>query len=676
MEGKTLLELQQKILLKKLYKSSLYEFVKAFWSEADPDKYVDGALVQFYCECFQYFCRSWVKYEEKEIIIPKEYGERNIVDVREGKRNLNLNVPPRHTKSMIFNVLGPVWLLTNAPVKCASISHNFDLSKTANRKRQRILSSDKWKYYFGDEFTFTSSREDTIVDSRGGELYSKNRDAMTGFGADIIINDDLTNAEDARKDMKEMNNAWSYYQNTMPSRINNISTGVIFNIQQRLAPNDITGHIKKEPNLRKTYSFITLPAVFEKNTLVVCPISGTLIVYKKGDTLWPERFGDYKALRDQVGDTIFESQYLQKPMASDKAIVRENMINEKSEREVPSIEQADIVYASHDFPVKDKETSDFLGSVLAYRVGGMLYIKDCLEERMAYNKSIEYVQALEDNYPGIIQIMEDKANGSAILQQLLEVVPAIKAFQPGTKSKTQRLESATLYMGNVVFVKSQFDEITATYSLSERLQHLKERLLAFPFVDHDDVVDAFSQLILFTFLDRRYMVYGKSFTDKNIVDMRSFELNGKEYSTVFINKDKDLWKVCEIAIIYGEQSKLIVKKEKKFKGNTNIAIEELKKFAPDKNVFIDCSLDEALYGLNGEGFAIERYEDQDFAKSVERLNYQFSQGNILLYKSCKQMKIDIESFKYSKSKTEEMEFASIEDGFVACLRIALKYYGL
>ena len=84
---------------------------------------------------------------------------------------------------------------------------------------------------------------------------------------------------------EEMANAWAYYNNTMPSRINNPQKYVILNVQQRLAPNDITGHIQANPTLASTYAFIVIPAVFEEDTILVCPMTGTLLIFHKGDGL-------------------------------------------------------------------------------------------------------------------------------------------------------------------------------------------------------------------------------------------------------------------------------------------------------------------------------------------------------------------------------------------------------
>lgn len=664
----------ERLLRNTLYKKSLYDFVKDFWKIVDPAPFVDGKIIQFYCEVFQYFCRDWIGYDEIDIKVPALTEDIDIIDVRNNHHNLNINVPPRHMKSMIFNVFGPVWLWLRAPVKAASVSHNTALAGTMNNKRVKILESDLFKEIFKDEVWLDINARGKLVDRRGGELYSIARDSFTGFGADIIINDDLTNAETARRDQAEMLAARSYYQNTMPSRINDRNKYIILNIQQRLAPNDITGHILAEPKLAAEYSFVVIPAKFKKHTFLVCPISGDIFEFQKGDTLWPERFADYEGLKNEVGESVWETQYLQNPIASDKTVIKESMINRIDKVDAPSIEVADMIYASHDFPVKDKDSSDFLGSSLAYRVGSNLYFMDCLEKKMAFVKSVEYVKNLEEFYPGIIQVIEDKANGSPILQQLQDVVAGLQAYSPGTASKMQRLESATMYIQNIYFVKSKFDKLTQTWQMSPSLDNLIQRLLNFPFVEHDDIVDSFSQLVLFVYMDRRYMVYGRAFNDSNIVVFDDAIKSSEQ--TIFFNKEGDIWKVCRIGIKYSTQSTLYIIEEARFKASVEDGLDKMKEFAKGKKVFIDCSATPALQGMYAKKQYIERYELDDFDKSVVRLNLAFSKKQVLLNKDCNLTKADIENFKFSKSKTENVKYATQKDGFVACIRVAMKYFGV
>lgn len=665
------------LLYKQLYRKSFYEFVKDFWSCVDPAKYVDGNLIKFYCEIFQYMCKPWVGYKEIDVDFKVPEGEdADVIDIRSDKRNINISMPPRHCKSMIFNVFGPVWLWTLYPVKCVSVSHTEGLAVNMNLKRKMLINSERFKELYSEEIILSSNSNSFLKDTRGGELYSINRNALTGYGGDIIINDDLTNAEAARKDKEEMANAWSYYQNTMPSRINDPSKCIIINVQQRLAPNDITGHIMNDLKLASQYIFVVLPAIFKKKTYLICPISGDIITYDVGESLWKERFGDYTGLRFQVGESIFETQYLQNPISSDKTIVKSHMVVEMDECDVPSLSSADMIYSSHDFPVKDKETSDYLGSVLGYKVGSTLYVFDALEQRMGFVKSVNYVKELSNAYPGIIQVIEDKANGSPILQQLQETVSGMQSFQPGTQSKTQRLESATIYMnaGNVVLVRTQYDKLSNTYQLNESMQILKRKLLNFPFLDHDDIVDAFVQLTLFIFMDRKWLVYGRSFNDKNIIN--TYERN-LTYTNIFFNREGDYWKVLEIAVDYCvDVTKLIVLRETSFKASIQDGILKMKEFAPKKTVFIESNSIESLYGLYSEKVSIENYAPTDFEKSVASLQLGLGKKQILIMKDCKNLQVDLDTFKYDKSKDENvLKFKTQKDGFIACLRTAVNFYG-
>ena len=76
----------EKTLYRELYRKSFYEFVKDFWSEADPSKLVDGKLIQLYCEIFQYLCKPWIGYEEINVELPKLKEDDILIDIR-GKKN-------------------------------------------------------------------------------------------------------------------------------------------------------------------------------------------------------------------------------------------------------------------------------------------------------------------------------------------------------------------------------------------------------------------------------------------------------------------------------------------------------------------------------------------------------------------------------------------------------------
>ena len=69
------------------------------------------------------------------------------------------------------------------------------------------------------------------------------------------------------------------------------------------------------------------------------------------------------------------------------------------------------------------------------------------------------------------------------------------------------------------------------------------------------------------------------------------------------------------------------------------------------------------------------YEVNDFYSSISQMNLAFAKKLVNIDKSCKLTKADIENFKFSKTKDDTIKYISTRDGFVACLRIALHYYG-
>ena len=424
--------------------------------------------------------------------------------------------------------------------------------------------------------------------------------------------------------------------------------------------------------LRSQYTFITLPAIFNETTHLIFPISGKIKTFYKGDVLWRERFGNYQKLRHQVGETVFETQYLQNPIASDRTTIKEHMIVEKDILEVPSYEDAEIVYASHDFPIKDKESSDFVGSVLAYKVNNTIYIKDCLEKKMAFVKSVEYVKRLSLDFPGIIQVIEDKANGSPIIQQLQEEISGIQAYNPKTQSKIQRLESASLYMEskNVVFVKDEWNEQTKKYELSKNLLNLKQRLLQFPFVKNDDIVDAFSMLILYVFLDKRNNVYLRSFTSENIVE----ELPNNIHSTIFVNKENNYFKISEIGIDYSNNI-LYVIRDAEIKCNNNEIVDHILELNSTKEYYVDVS--NIPLNIIDKRTIQDRYVLTDtFNESTDILNTLFSTKSVKVLKTCKRTISDIESFKWLVNNNEDIKYITENDGFIKNIRVAVRYLGL
>ena len=664
---------------KMLLKKSLYNFIKEFWDAYETDKFIDHWLIEYQSECFMYSVKhflpsyvwaSWVKDDEYERLKQKYNAICPVRDKLfngEHVHNHDWNMPPRHMKSSIMNVCGPVWLSINCPIKVASVSHTRSLSEEMNIKRQKLFESEKYNYYFNDEhrLDLVQSSSTSIRLKNGSQLYSVCQASFTGFGADVIIADDLISSVNAKKDKAVLKNVIEFFRETLPTRLNSKKTGVIWQIQQRLANGDISGTILKDKNLLKMYSHTELQAEASKDITLIYPCTGKIKVIKKGDLLWTSRFGDYSGLKYEIGQNDFECQYNQNPKNSELNIIKDNMIHYISDEEFEEFKlDAEYHYASHDCAVFDNSSSDFHGFCEGYGKLSELIITGAWEKRLGYVAEKELMIDLRTVYPEMVQILENKANGAAIQQDLKRDVPGIIPFDPGSKDKAARLELASLYLqrGSVRFVKN------------EETDYLIERLKDYPLVEHDDIIDAFSQMVIYHFTMKQIGVYTGSFTFENIIDdivRKPGEVVFYEFAATIVAD-----KIKVIAVNHDlTKDEFVIEKEWQFT-DLQIFEEFCKENARFGNLFIDASIQSRLKSVIFSNMVyLTSFEDEDKDSSINLVRAGFYKKKIKVCKSCVNTRADISRIRFTNDSVEEgsNKVSTLDEGFAGCIRALITY---
>ena len=478
-----------------------------------------------------------------------------------------------------------------------------------------------------------------------------------------IICDDLISADNAKKDAQIMRNALTFFRGTVPTRLNNKTTGVIWHIQQRLGNGDVSGMIAEDKGLSKIYSHTEIQAIASYDQTFVFPCSGRVKEIKKGDLLWTERFGDYTNLQMEVGEADFETQYNQNPSASNLNIVKPDYIHWAEDDEVEEFKlTAEFHYASHDCPVKGEGTSDFHGYGEGYSRGNELLITDAFEEHMGYIEEKELMQNLSQVDPAMIQIVEDKANGAALLQDLKFDIPGLDDFKPGTRSKAQRLELAALYMKNGA----------VRFARTERTEYLVKQLLKFPLVIHDDIVDAFSQMVIYHFTQKHMGVYTGAFSRENIIENREVyepyhfydyiaTINGDTIKVIAVDVDNT-------ADVYTVEEEYI------FRG-----IESFEKFVnervPAGSQIMDASVNNILSALVTDVYSMTKFIEQDRDASIGILKAGFFKKRILVRKDCKQTINDIAKLRVTPQSRDagQDKVDTLDEGMAGCLRAYITY---
>ena len=668
---------------RELHRKSFYHFMKDYWETVEAVEFIDSHLMRYLCDLFQFMIRNklpedikkfWMNDTEYKKIVKKIKG--NKLEVRlNPKQHWNINMPPRHAKSLILNIFASVWLYAvvegEQTVKVACVSHTSKLANEMNDKKQQIINSEEFKAEFVNVQTLVN-QSDRIIGSNLAEVYSVSMDKLTGRGLNYAILDDLVTAQTAVKQQEELRNALRFMQNTLPSRMNKSQEDTIINIAQRLGPGDVSDFIMSE--LDEFYQTVKLQAIADEDVAVVYPCSGEVWEIKKGESLFPERFSveDYLKIRKQTGETIFETQYQQNAIASNETIIKQDMIQLMNEYEAEDIlAYPDQIYASHDLPVSEKETADYHGAVVAYKKGSKILIVDALEKHLGFIGSQAFIKNLSstEDYRGIIQLIENKANGAVVIQTLQSTVPGVITVDPGSRGKLERLKAASYWMlsKNVYFLTNKLNQ------LSPAMKMLITRLTSFPFVKHDDIVDAFSQLINYIYVQKSFGLFEHSLTENNYIPS-NFDISNIKNIYVGAVRDGFEYGLLKVGYEYSSDS-FYVLDEMTFRGDDMVAIEHIKSFGKGARATIDATKDSLLYDAFISRVKILNDTDaRSLSSQIAQLNMGFATHRIRFSRKCVELRNDLDRVLWDDvallNGTEKLKN---KQRLVACLRAVIYF---
>ena len=144
---------------------------------------------------------------------------------------------------------------------------------------------------------------------------------------------------------------------------------------------------------------------------------------------------------------------------------------------------------SWDCAFKDTASSDYVVGQVWGRIGADKYLLDQVRGRMDCPTTIRAVKRLSEKWPkAVAKLVEDKANGPAVIAMLRHEVEGLIAVNPeGGKEARAHAVSPQIEAGNVYLPHPD----TATW-----VDGFVEENAVFPNGPHDDQVDATTQALL------------------------------------------------------------------------------------------------------------------------------------------------------------------------------------
>lgn len=406
--------------------------------------------------------------------------------------NLLINIPPGFMKSLLTSVFWPAWVWTVVPgwraifasyseplalrdsVRCRTLIESEWYQETF-RPTWRLAGDQNVKSYFQN--TATGFR---LCVSVGGRA--------TGFRGHCIVVDDPLNAKERHSDTRRAT-AIDWWDTAMSSRLNDKRSGARVVVMQRLHEEDLSGHLLA----RGGYEHLCLPMEFEPERRATTSIGWTDPRTEPAELLFPAMFPPevLPGIKTEQGSQSYAGQYQQRPSPAEGGMFRRSwwrywrQLTDDEGKAIPF----DLVLQSWDMAFKDTDGSDYVVGQVWGRRGGEFYLLDQIRGRLDFPATARAVVELSRRWPNATtKLIEDKANGPAVIATLRTRVPGLIAVEPqGGKEARAAAVSPLVEAGNVYLPDPKLHPWVAD---------LIDECAAFPAGAHDDQVDAMTQALL------------------------------------------------------------------------------------------------------------------------------------------------------------------------------------
>lgn len=434
----------------------------------------------------------------------------------EGKiKRLIINIPPRSLKSFSTSIAFPAWVLGHKPnSKIVCVSYSQDLADKHGRDTLKIMESDLYKEIFKTRINPNKcSGNDFETTEHGYRIATSIGGTLTGRGGDIIIIDDPIKPEDAFN-LTSRENLMDWYRSTLYSRLNNQNNGVIIVVMQRLHVDDLTGQLLKQEG----WELLKFPLIAEQDEIYI--LNNSFFERKNGELLnskmWSEE--SVNKLRQTISDYHFQAQYQQNPVLPDGNIIKFEWLKYYPIEKLSY--SPHCIFQSWDIAGTISEKSDYSVCITCAYFGDYIYILDVYRDKLEYVDLKNKVIAKQKEYSCLPEniVIENKNIGHALINDLKNNTNMSVSTCNPVDSKELRLlfQSPKIKNGELwIPEKSQWKK------------DFVDEVTSFPKSQHDDQVDALSQLLWF--LESKKIYFKPQKDIPKVPTIEDFIINPKEF---------------------------------------------------------------------------------------------------------------------------------------------------
>jgi predicted phage terminase large subunit-like protein len=398
--------------------------------------------------------------------------------IAEGKlKRLIINMPPRHTKSEFSSFLLPAWMIGRRPkLKIIQSTHTTELAVRFGRKAKTLMDTEEYKQIFPTRLREDSQAAGKWETEQGGEYYAAGvGSAITGRGADLLIIDDPHSEQDALN-IDALERAYEWYTSGPRQRLQ--PGGAIVLVMTRWNVKDLTGSLQRASGGLKSdqWDLIEFPAILPSNKPV-----------------WPEywKLEELESVKASLSLQKWNAQWMQNPTSEEGALIKREWWRKWEHDYIPALEH---VIQSYDTAFMKKQTADY-SAITTWGVfhlnedsGPQLILLDAVKDRFEFPELRRIAYQQYQYWQPESVLVEAKASGLPLTYELRKMgIPVINYTPSKGNDKHTRVNSvAPLFEAGQIWAPVHKDFA----------QEVIEECAAFPYGDHDDLVDSMTQAVM------------------------------------------------------------------------------------------------------------------------------------------------------------------------------------
>lgn len=392
---------------------------------------------------------------------------------------LLIETPPQHGKSVTVTESFPSWYLGRYPQsRVIEISYNDDTAKRFGRKNLEKVESYGAPLFGLSKGSIWTTTEFELGNGWGRMISRGAMSGITGNPANLMVIDDpIKNREEADSPTYR-DKLWNEWQNTYKTRL--AAGAKVIVIATPWHEDDLLARIQKN---EKNVTVLRLPIEAEELDLLGRAVGDPLCPELGKDAAWLAQFKESYIHDPKLGggQRAWQALYQCSPRTEGGNLVLRSWWKFFDAKDITTFGSTII---SVDATFKGNDDNDFVAVEVISKLLGNYYIRYVLKRHMNFPQTVQAIEMVKRLYPeSKYLVIEDKANGSAIIQTLQSRYVGVIGITPqGGKVARVNAVSPAIESGNVFlplgepWVADFIDEFTA-----------------FPAGAHDDTVDAASQ---------------------------------------------------------------------------------------------------------------------------------------------------------------------------------------